>query len=107
MQISGVFDVAVVSIAHELYGEDIVAVLKLEPGVKLESLLDVLVAHAKDTLASHQQPARYLEIDEFPRTANGKVQKAQLRQLVAEKFHLSSRSSFSTALAEPAIASGQ
>ena len=37
MHIRGVADVAVVSIPHELYGEDIVAVLKLEAGVELES----------------------------------------------------------------------
>jgi len=35
MQVNGVADVAVVSIPHELYGEDIVAVLKLDPGVEL------------------------------------------------------------------------
>ena len=78
-----------VSIPHELYGEDIVAVLKLHQGVELESMLDSLIAHAKRNLAQHQQPARYITIDEFPRTANGKVQKSRIRELIAEKLQIS------------------
>jgi long-chain acyl-CoA synthetase len=90
LQVRGVSEVAVVSIPHELYGEDIVAVLKLELGLDLDSLLPALAGHAKENLAAHQQPARYIAIDELPRTASGKVQKARLRELVAEKFQLSS-----------------
>ncbi len=89
MQVEGVAEAAVVSIPHELYGEDIVAVLKLNPGVAFESILDLLVAHARQNLAQHQQPARYITIDEFPRTTNGKVQKTRIRELLAEKFQLS------------------
>jgi long-chain acyl-CoA synthetase len=92
MRVPGIADVAVVSIPHELYGEDIVAVLKLEAGVELESMLDSVVAHAKRNLAQHQQPARYIAIDELPRTANGKVQKARIRELVAEKLQVGSAS---------------
>jgi len=92
MQARGVAEVAVVSIPHELYGEDVVAVLKLEAGTTLESVLDALVSHAKHNLAQHQQPARYIAIDEFPRTASGKIQKARIRELVAEKLQVGSRS---------------
>jgi acyl-coenzyme A synthetase/AMP-(fatty) acid ligase len=98
----GVADVAVVSIPHELYGEDIIAVLKLEPGVELESMLDSLVAYAKHNLAQHQQPARYITIDEFPRTANGKVQKSRIRELVAEKLQISPISTHRTQAPESA-----
>jgi acyl-CoA synthetase (AMP-forming)/AMP-acid ligase II len=89
MQVEGVTEVAVVSIPHELYGEDIVAVLKLNPGRELESMLDSLMAHTRQNLAQHQQPARYISIDEFPRTANGKVQKSRIRELLSEKLQLS------------------
>jgi long-chain acyl-CoA synthetase len=92
MRIEGVSDVAVVSIPHELYGEDIVAVLKLEAGLELDSILDSVVGHAKRNLAAHQQPARYIAIDELPRTANGKIQKARIRELVAEKLQVGSTS---------------
>ena len=87
---AGVADVAVVSIPHELYGEDVVAVLKLEPGVQLESILQKVIAQASRELAVHQQPARYIAIDDFPRTSNGKIQKARLRELVFEKLQMGS-----------------
>lgn len=90
MHAPGVADVAVVSIPHELYGEDVVAVLKLEPGVQLESILQKVIAQAARDLAVHQQPARYIAIDDFPRTSNGKIQKARLRELVFEKLQMGS-----------------
>ncbi len=102
MHLQGIADVAVVSIPHELYGEDIVAVLKLETGVELESILDSVVAHAKRTLAQHQQPARYIAIDELPRTANGKVQKARIRELVAQKLQVGSTSTLRNQVTESA-----
>jgi len=92
MQVESVSEVAVVSIPHELYGEDIVAVLKLDAGIELDHILDSVLAHAKRNLAQHQQPARYIAIDDLPRTANGKVQKARIRELVAEKLQLGSHS---------------
>jgi long-chain acyl-CoA synthetase len=101
-RVNGVADVAVVSIPHELYGEDVVAVLKLEAGMELESMLDSLVAYAKRNLAQHQQPARYISIDEFPRTANGKVQKSRIRELVAEKLQIGPVSTHQTQAPESA-----
>jgi acyl-CoA synthetase (AMP-forming)/AMP-acid ligase II len=102
---NGVVDVAVVSIPHELYGEDIVAVLKLEPGIELESILDSVMERARQELGPHQQPARYIAIDDFPRTANGKVQKSQLRELVVGKLQISSRTFQRARPAETAKAS--
>jgi acyl-CoA synthetase (AMP-forming)/AMP-acid ligase II len=88
MQVNGVSEVAAVSIPHELYGEDVVAVIKLDHGIEIDSILEGLIAHARANLAQHQQPARYIAIDDLPRTANGKVQKARLRELVAEKLQV-------------------
>jgi len=51
-----------------------VAVLKLEPGVELESILDSVMEHARQELRRISNRRRYVAIDEFPRTANGKVQ---------------------------------
>jgi long-chain acyl-CoA synthetase len=104
-QIGAIAEAAVVSIPHELYGEDIVAVLKLEPGVELDSILDSVVAHAKHNLAPHQQPARYIAIDNLPRTSNGKLQKARIRELVAQKLQLSTAPSRKPALHPSGIAS--
>jgi long-chain acyl-CoA synthetase len=83
-----VSDAAVVSVPHEIYGEDIVAVLKLEPETSLDSVLESIMTQCKLTLAAHQQPSRYMAIDEFPRTSNGKIQKVRLRELVWEKLQV-------------------
>lgn len=86
----GVVDAAVVSVPHEIYGEDIVAVVKLDPDTSLDSVLESTMARCKQALAAHQQPSRYIAIDEFPRTSNGKIQKVRLRELVREKLQISS-----------------
>lgn len=91
LRCAGVADAAIVSMPHELYGEDIVAVLKLESGLELEGILNDVMAYCKANLAAHQQPARYLAMSEFPKTASGKVQKSVLRALVKEKFQAASR----------------
>jgi long-chain acyl-CoA synthetase len=85
-----VSDAAVVSVPHEIYGEDIVAVLKLDPGVSLDSILESIMTQCKQSLAAHQQPSRYIAIDEFPRTSNGKIQKVRVRELVWEKLQVGS-----------------
>lgn len=85
-----VSDAAVVSVPHEIYGEDIVAVLKLEPGTSLDAVLESIMAQCKQALAAHQQPSRYMAIDEFPRTSNGKIQKIRLRELVWGKLQAGS-----------------
>jgi acyl-CoA synthetase (AMP-forming)/AMP-acid ligase II len=105
MKIDGIAEVAVVSVPHELYGEDIVAVLKLDRGLDLDSILDVVVARAKSDLAQHQQPARYITMDELPKTVSGKVQKARIRELVAQKLQITSVSSPRLIPAESAVVS--
>jgi long-chain acyl-CoA synthetase len=85
-----VTDAAVVSVPHEIYGEDIVAVLKLDPDTNLDSILESIMTQCKQALAPHQLPSRYIAIDEFPRTSNGKIQKVRLRELVWGKLQFGS-----------------
>ena len=105
MHVGGVAEVAVVSVPHELYGEDIVAVLKMEAGAEPEVTLEMAAAYAKRNLAQHQQPARYMAIDELPRTTSGKVQKARIRELVAQKLQSGSASTLRRAPVESAVVS--
>lgn len=84
----GIADCAVVSTPHDLYGEEITAVLKLESGVELDLIRGDLAAYAHRNLAAHQQPARYLAITEFPMTPTGKIQKGLLRDLAIQKLQL-------------------
>ena len=105
MHVHGVAEVAVVSIPHELYGEDIVAVLKMDAGAEPEATLEMAAAFAKRNLAQHQQPARYMAIDELPRTTSGKVQKARIRELVAQKLQTGSTSTARNVPVESAVVS--
>ena len=64
----------------------------MEAGAEPEVTLEMAAAYAKRNLAQHQQPARYMAIDELPRTTSGKVQKARIRELVAQKLQSGSAS---------------
>lgn len=81
-------EVYVVGIPHELYGEDIVAVVKLKPGFDFEQVKVSLAAFARENLAQHQQPAMYLTMDEFPLGIGGKIQKHKLREIIFNKLQL-------------------
>jgi acyl-CoA synthetase (AMP-forming)/AMP-acid ligase II len=72
-------EVAVVGVADERWGEVPVAFVRLRPdmvagGRDLEEF-------ARRHLASFKVPRRWIELDEFPVTAVGKVKKFELRQL--------------------------
>lgn len=79
-------EVAVVGAPHDLYGEDVVAVVRLVSGVSPEEAEGALASYARERLAAHQQPSRYLAIDEMPTSVTGKVQKARLREFVANRL---------------------
>ncbi|MFW0787696.1 AMP-binding protein [Gordonia sp. CPCC 206044] len=71
-------DGVVVGAPDERYGEIVVAVVILRPGHALDT--DDLRAHfAEAGLARQKTPQRIVEVDEFPRTALGKIQKSVLR----------------------------
>ena len=74
-----VAEVAVVAAPDERLGEHACAVVRLAPGVhSLE--LDSVTAHLKRVgLARQKWPEALLLVDDFPRTATGKVRKVDLR----------------------------
>jgi len=85
----GVADAAVVGVPHEIFGEDIVAVVTCKPGVTLNAIEEELRAEAKAQLDIVQQPGTFVQIDELPTTSTGKVRKAALRDLVIDHLGLS------------------
>ena len=76
-QIVGVSDVAVVGVAHPIYGETVVAVIRPHPGAAVT--FDAVREHCRAQLADYKVPRRLEILDEFPRTASGKVLKRELR----------------------------
>jgi malonyl-CoA/methylmalonyl-CoA synthetase len=79
---------AVVGIPHELLGEEIAAVVVLREGTLLEETEADLRARARTQLEPGQQPGIYLQIDELPETATGKIRKAVLRDIAIDRLGL-------------------
>src|SRR5690606_24267025 len=80
-KLPGVDEAAVVGAPHPEWGEVPVAFVVAGPeGADPEQVRE----HCRAELASYKVPRRVVIVDELPRTAaNGKVRKAELRQLAA------------------------
>lgn len=80
--IDGVVEIAVVGVPHPDFGEAVIAVLVAD------TAFDEAELHAttRNALANFKRPKRVFVVDELPRNALGKVQKALLRQVYADTF---------------------
>ena len=76
--IDGVVESAVFGVPHPDFGEGVTAAIVKRPGATLGER-DVLRTLER-RLAKFKLPKRVLFVDELPRNAMGKVQKASLRQ---------------------------
>lgn len=76
--IPGVTGVAVIGVPSERWGEVPHAVVTLAPGAALD--LETLLAFCSERLAKYKLPKSLEIVDELPRTASGKVRKAELRE---------------------------
>ncbi len=79
----GVAESAVVGVPHPDFGEGVVAVVVAQPGAILDPAR--IRAETALSLAAFKRPKAVIVVDELPRNALGKVQKAALR---AEHAHL-------------------
>jgi len=77
-------EVAVVGLPHERWGEEVAAVVRLQPGTSLGE--EELLAHARGELAAFKVPSRvFFTAEALPRNASDKLLKAEIRQrLLAE-----------------------
>jgi acyl-CoA synthetase (AMP-forming)/AMP-acid ligase II len=81
--LEGVRDVAVVGYPDERFGERACAVLLVQPGVEYQ--LSRVVDHLLGVgLSKEKLPERLLCVDDLPRSPDGKVLKAKLRDRVLE-----------------------
>ena len=81
-EMDGVFESAVIGVAHRDFGEAVVAVVVPRPGAKLAEA--GLIAALRERIASFKVPKRVHVLKELPRNQMGKVQKAALRERFAE-----------------------
>ncbi|SOC83018.1 malonyl-CoA/methylmalonyl-CoA synthetase [Ensifer adhaerens] len=83
-QLPGVFESAVIGVAHPDFGEGVTAAVVMKPGASLTEA-EVLAA-LNDRLARYKQPKRVIFVDDLPRNTMGKVQKNILRQTYADLY---------------------
>ena len=80
---SSVFDVLVVGIPDDRWGERVAAVAQLRPGTDLN--LEDLSAHARTGMAGYKIPRQLFVVDEVRRGANGKPDYPWAKRLAAER----------------------
>jgi len=83
--IKAVAEVSVVAEPDERLGEHAAAVVRVRRGMAAPTLEQVRKHLATAGLARQKWPQSIHVVDEFPRTASGKVQKFRLRRLLAER----------------------
>ncbi len=83
--VDGVLDAVVVGIPSERFGEEIVAVVQLGPGVADGSVApETVIEHVKARLAGYKAPRRIRFVETIGRSPSGKVDYAHHRTETAE-----------------------
>jgi fatty-acyl-CoA synthase len=70
-------EIAVVGVPDDYYGEEVGAVVRLEPGRSADTT--AWAAAATERLSHRKVPRRWFVVDAMPLTASGKIQKFRLR----------------------------
>jgi acyl-CoA synthetase len=80
LRMPGVVEVAVVAAPDQRMGEHAAAVVRMAPGVAAPDLEQVRGHLRECGLARQKWPEELIAVDDFPRTASGKVQKYVIRE---------------------------
>lgn len=81
LQFEGIFEVAVIGVPHEEWGETVKAIYAAKKPIDEQELKEYLSAH----LAKYKVPRLYEQVEALPRNASGKILKQQLKQQVVSK----------------------
>ena len=73
-----VADCAVIGIPHAMWGEEVLALVVLQPGDEVDAR--VLIAHCRASLARYKCPTKVEWVGQIPRNAAGKIEKVKLRE---------------------------
>ncbi|TQL47530.1 fatty-acyl-CoA synthase [Homoserinimonas aerilata] len=78
MEIADITSAAVIGVPDERWGEVPIAIVAQNSGAHLAA--DDILSHLNGRLAKYKIPRAVIFVDELPRTATGKVRKAELRE---------------------------
>lgn len=81
-----VVECAAVGVPHKLYGEDVVAVVRLRAGADEERARGQLTATCRERLGSPNRPSRVAVLEELPHSSSGKIRKRELRERLASEL---------------------
>jgi fatty-acyl-CoA synthase len=81
---SSVADVQVIGVPDKIYGEEIVAWVRLHEGHQASA--DELREYCKGRIAHFKTPRHFKFVDDFPMTVSGKVQKFRMREISVEEL---------------------
>ena len=82
--IDGIKESAVIGVPHPDFGEAVTAAVILEPGSDLG--VTQIMAETQSQLAPYKVPKTIHFLDDLPRNAMGKVQKAELRKMFSDDW---------------------
>ncbi len=83
-----VLECAVVGVPHPTYGEDIAAAVRLREGAEFDQVEASLSHSARTELGGGRRPGVVVELESFPHSSSGKIQKNRVRELLIEKLNL-------------------
>lgn len=84
VSLPGVADCAVVGLPHPRWTEAITAFVQVQPGSTVSE--DDVLERCRERLAPFKVPKKVIFVDDFPRTASGKIQKVPLRERHTELY---------------------
>jgi fatty-acyl-CoA synthase len=90
-----IVDVQIVGVPDPVYGEQVLACIRVKPGEALTEQ-DVL-SYCEGKIARFKIPKYIQFMDEYPMTASGKIQKFKLREHAIQAFGLQGAGSTETA----------
>ncbi|WP_280828689.1 AMP-binding protein [Mycobacterium sp. OTB74] len=87
LTLAAVAEAVVVAAPDRRLGEHPAAVVRLRPGAVMPTLDDVRTHFRAAGLARQKWPEELIAVDDFPRTASGKIQKYRVRQQMTAQNH--------------------
>jgi fatty-acyl-CoA synthase len=88
-------DVQVIGVPSKKYGEEVMAWVKLKPGVTATA--DELKEYFKGKIAYFKMPTYFKFTDTFPMTVTGKIQKFKMREISIKELGLEEAAAVKTA----------